>query len=693
MPDLSAPPDTLLERDAIHRPLGDDLFELTLSRANKAELFKEAISKLSQSSHEASRILSNLDKWNPSDASRFILRSSSTILDTPFRLIFPNSALPSFDNTTGLYVRQYLAISYCWRSDEFAPPGYKRHGDWPTSKPFVDAILSDKNHPRVGIWMDQLCIDQSSPDDKAKSVSAMDIIYRSCIRLVVLLEDVFLSKEEAALPFKYGPTNPAFEKTRLPEENDVGLFISVYTKVNKARWWTRAWCLHEFVVNDPWTAKRQDEYIHNATFIVNGPNGSTVKIKWADLHRVMVDALFILHNLHSPEKNVLKSFNGQYIFSGVERSKDETSGSKSSLMARYHGVMRNGCLYLADRLSVMINMRGLALAYVGDTLETRDEVLYFSTLLALALGERYPLVTFGNPPVLLDNRPTWLARSVGEDDTSIPNFDVGGVQGIHHISTHEIDLDMVFFHSNWQLIKDEDLECTYTIFRDIIPITQPVKTDGLQETIHSTYSDIDRDKGQRRFLAGCILNGYSFTLRLWQQLQRVVIPDYNKGGYKDLEPNPSLRVAAKEFMAQFPVAGFSDAVLRTFTVEDAQVFLTWFTDPRSMYYISTHTFRPPYALEGHQALVTALHVKEDFWIGAMEELRVAMPTDVLAETCMALKIWLLRPTKEEKSKIQWRLVGKALLLGEPGFVMNEGEIAHGKNGVMVIAKERTIVGG
>jgi hypothetical protein len=124
------------------------------------------------------------------------------ILDTPFRLVYPTIDQSSFDETD-FYVGQYMAVSYCWRSEDFLPNDYKRHDIWPVSKPFVDAIIGEKNHPRVGIWMDQLCIDQKSPEDKRMSVAAMDVIYRSCIRLLVLLEDVFLDTAEIALHSNY----------------------------------------------------------------------------------------------------------------------------------------------------------------------------------------------------------------------------------------------------------------------------------------------------------------------------------------------------------------------------------------------------------------------------------------------------------------------------------------------------------
>ena len=160
---------------ATYEPLGNELFQLVLTKVNKAEIFEHGFTKLKNSQSEASDVLENLEKWDPHTRSLFSLRSSPTILDTPFRLVFPMTDKSSFDEN-GFYVRQYMAVSYCWRSENFLPDNYERHGSWSVSKPFVDAMISEKDHPRVGIWMDQLCIDQNSPEDKRKSVAAMDVI-------------------------------------------------------------------------------------------------------------------------------------------------------------------------------------------------------------------------------------------------------------------------------------------------------------------------------------------------------------------------------------------------------------------------------------------------------------------------------------------------------------------------------------
>ncbi|OAK99747.1 hypothetical protein IQ06DRAFT_294165 [Phaeosphaeriaceae sp. SRC1lsM3a] len=680
-------------RHATYRTLDDELFELVLSRENKTELFAEAISQLSQRSHESASIIETLEKWSPSDASRFKPRSASTILDTPFRLVFPQSALASFEDT-GLYVRQYLAISYCWHSDEFKPQGYKRHGSWPISKPFVNAILQDKDHPREGIWIDQLCIDQESSIDKGKSVAAMDVIYRSCIRLVVLLEDVFLNEKEMRLHEKYDPTKMKFESTWQPESDDREAFVGFYNKVNAARWWQRAWCLHEFSVNDPWTDKRQCHHVHNATFILNGPESSTVKIKWVNLQLIMASTLYMLN---SASYEVLNAFNGQYIFGGTERGDRSNDGMRSSLMARHNGVIQKGSLYLADRVSIVLNMSGLGLAYVGGQIKTEEEMFYLTTILALARGEMSPLSMFGGPSILLEGEPSWLAQSIGEGDTSIPKFRPRHPEGIHRISTHNIELDMIFFNSGLESLVDGDLGATYLIFPDMIRTTHPVRHVGIESHDLSmrSHTEANLDKFRRAFLARCILNGHLFTSRLWKQLKRQVVKlNYNGGIYKDFTPNPALGDAAQVFMRQLlPISSLMCVPPpQEFTYEDAHLFLTWLTDSRSMYYIGVYAYCLSCTRSGDHVFMTSMHVNEQFSDGPAEDLRFAVPIDALDSTCMACRVWVLRPQKGEEEESRWRLVGKALLLGEPDLLL-EAEQSAAHADAFIGLREHVMIGG
>lgn len=673
-------------RDATYEPLGEELFKLTLTEKNKAEIFEYGLSKLEQSRQEASKILQNLDRWDSATRAMFKPRSTSTILDTPFRLVYPNADLAAFDET-GLYVRQYMVVSYCWRSKDFLPDGYERHGSWPASKPFVDAIIAEKNHPRVGIWMDQLCIDQKSSIDKQKSVAAMDVIYRSCLRLLVLLEDVYLDQNEIELFRKYDPTETPYDPAFRPPALELAALDKLQSKIMAARWWQRAWCFHEFSVNEPWTDKRQCNEIHNATFIMNGPLGTTVSVKWWTMHCVMGLAPM----LDAP---------GMEIFIPVYSYEDHEAGWRSSVMARHNGVSSKGCLLLQDKLSIMINMCGIGLAYQGPSLRSSDEVLYIGALIALAAGEGHPLTLFDGraTPRLLEN-PSWLQRNLTGDDLFVPRFIPSDMSGIHRVSMQFIELDMVFLPTpaTWTGVTDANLSPTYKIFPHTIPTTRPATHGPVQESfVTASRTDEDLDIPRRSFLAGCIKNGYSFTARLWKQLEQDVVgPNYNQGYMKDLTPNPLLRSAAREFLAHLlPVSALLNIPSPSiFTLEDAHLFITWLTDPRSVYYISIYTYSIPCTTGDEQTFSTHAALNENFTPGPVEELQAAIPTDLLSLDCMRFKVWLLRPAKGkcEHGPNRWRLVGKALLLGEPDL-RQEADQSRGREDAAVEIR-RAIVGG
>lgn len=680
-------------RYAIHNPLGPSFFQLTLSSANKAEIFAEALSELdnnhSRTSFRASVIVENLQKWNPEAASRFGLRSTSTVLSTPFRLVYPNCDLHSFGET-GLYARQFLTISYCWRSLDFLPEGYVRHDIWPIKKSLVNAVLAEKNHPRVGIWIDQICIDQSSALDRQLSIANMDIIYRSCMRLVVLLEDVLLSEQEVQLVQKYDVSQRPYNGGWKLESSEIETFTSFYEKVNAARWWSRAWCFHEMCMHRPWSERRQTDHRFNATFILCGPNDTTVKMKWTNLILLMGLAMHVLPNAPIWWK-------GQATISGIIKSEDQEKGWSGSIMARHNAISAKGCSFLHDRISILINLCGLGLAYKGPQLGTEEELLYLSSLLSLAAGDLYPLSMMDRQSMMLKGKPTWISKHDANDPT-LPGYRIVTMESIHRVEEEEIEIDMLFLDAPWRSIKEKDLRPTYDIFPDTIITTHPASKRPEIEgrvTSNHTHSDAEFDIPRRRFLAGCILNGFMFTGRLWEQIKRDVVgPNYNAGNHKDLSFNPAFRGAAKVFLAHLvPVSTLLGiAHPSPATLDDAALFLTWLTDPRSMYYIGLHTFRVPCTMRWDSTFITSLILNEYFHDGPDREIQVAVPTHLLKTSCIPLRVWILRPAKGDQVKEKWRVVGKALLLGEPDLLTEAAESAR-KPGAKVILRERTVVGG
>ena len=151
------------EDELVVRPLGDTVFEVTVLRKNRAAFFHEALQRLRDTREEAEITLKNLQTWLPEVAGSFRIRDPESVLSTPFRLMCESDVghVP-FDDEKIL--RQYLAVSYCWRRDDSDWPVLLPRSPWPFSKAFVDAVLAergvyldalepDANFRREGIWI------------------------------------------------------------------------------------------------------------------------------------------------------------------------------------------------------------------------------------------------------------------------------------------------------------------------------------------------------------------------------------------------------------------------------------------------------------------------------------------------------------------------------------------------------------
>jgi hypothetical protein len=83
----------------------------------------------------------------------------------------------------------------------------------------MEAVLAIRQIPKEGVWIDKLCINQDDTADRRRHIGVIDAIYRSARRVVILLEDVQLNKDEEAA----GLTYAGFYKDLCREVADHGL--------------------------------------------------------------------------------------------------------------------------------------------------------------------------------------------------------------------------------------------------------------------------------------------------------------------------------------------------------------------------------------------------------------------------------------------------------------------------------------
>lgn len=678
-----------------------DLFVLTLTRCNKSNLFSQGIDRLGSGREEADLILQNLQSWAPDVADRFRLRTSDVILDTPFRLICSSPEGIPFDGAFA--IRQYLAVSYSWHSIELNWPGTPHSAPepgslWPIGKRFADAILELRGHRREGIWMDQICMEQDNNDEKQRTIACMDVIYKSCRRLVVLLEDVELTDDEVALCRRYDVPDLRFKIGEKRTDSETAVLVSLFDKVARARWWKRAWCFHEFVVGEPWSNKRHQE-AHSTVFVLGHGEKKTITIQWLTLHSILVTVEIDIDH-RTPDSVYVNP-----VLSGLDNntsplldSPDRKAGAtRASFMGRFNSVAQTSCAKAGDRLSVCINLLGLSLAYIRVEEPTEDEVYYLAVMLALAAGEKTPLSFAYNESLMLGGTQSWMMRPITATDTTLRKFILGDVKGIYSISVDRIELDLFFFRHTFETPTEEEVSRTFTVFPDAIKSTPPTLKKPWPNAMRGFRTDEELEKPRRHFLASVIAGGRGLARRLWAQLERDVVKyNYNIGMFADFQANQDLRPSAESFMKLLSRDGLKgDSFEDDFNVEAALAFLTWITDPRSIYWISSRTSRAACSRDGEQALMTGFLSTRHFWTMIKDEttpVAVAVPTDLLEVDCSLTRAWVLVQVGGDQEEVAWKVVAKCLLLGNTDLAEEVRRTEHDEQSEAAVElKKRQIV--
>lgn len=131
--------------------------------------------------------------------------------------------------------------------------------------------------------------------------------------------------------------------------------------------------------------------------------------------------------------------------------------------------------------------------------------------------------------------------------------------------------------------------------------------------------------------------GLGLIGRLWRRLKRgVFLPNYESGPFARFAADESLEADAESMrgLSTDPSA---------LSLEDATLVLTWLTDPRFMYYISTLSNVLLCTASAEGALLTVAIVRHGF---IDKEIRFAFPRDLADYTCDGSRVWVLSPVAD-----------------------------------------------
>ncbi|OCK75023.1 hypothetical protein K432DRAFT_386457 [Lepidopterella palustris CBS 459.81] len=395
-----------------------DTVLVKLSSANKQSLLYGASQRVIQRQGGTEIVLKRLHQLNSELAAQFQLKQDA-LADLTLRMICSTDADIVHDSNAN--VPAYFAVSYCWHNSswkavEAAQPLTK----WGVSQPMANKILSLRNSKDEGVWVDRICINQDDETEKKIAIGSMDVIYRACRRLLILLEDVQLNQTEESVGLKYATL---YENmclaVRLLSDAEKSSFINWYwhldasdvpavmefaMKMLGARWYSRAWCAHEIRVNE-------HSKINNPLFLCFGANGGVLSFEFRFVH-------FLAYHLHQPSANAvhkdipygmdvsaaLGDTSCTTLFQRMVRINRLLPGHdpRISLLDHLSTISSFGCQELPDLCAIAMNTAEIPLVFKG-TVQSLENISYISSLIVLASGDVSPLLLQATKLQMLDS--------------------------------------------------------------------------------------------------------------------------------------------------------------------------------------------------------------------------------------------------------------------------------------------------
>ncbi|KAI4158359.1 MAG: hypothetical protein LQ342_007528 [Letrouitia transgressa] len=348
-----------------------------------------------------------------------------SVAETPFRLI--KQSLP----VQYRRMQPFIALSYCWHNPEWrivedprSLRNMSRNFSWPITASMVLSLLLERSSLDEGLWIDQCCINQTEAEEKSRTVGKMNVIYSQARLIVVMLEDIILSCAEIdCLAFLMDDQNhDKIESWSVPL-NEARQMVILTLKIFSARWFTRAWCNHELLVNQ------------NHVFLIRVRSNDSIpatilRMSLSFLNGlVMLSSAYDLMGRQDDQHGVLaahfkalrKSGHLRVLMNHLDLSagNSEYGGDRvpptlwdiKSLMDVYRSISRYGASIETDKVAITLNVVGSDLFYHGGV-RTAGESGFLLTLIAFAAGDPAVLCCSGKEYLISsdDAKRSWLRR-------------------------------------------------------------------------------------------------------------------------------------------------------------------------------------------------------------------------------------------------------------------------------------------
>ncbi|KAL8713849.1 MAG: hypothetical protein Q9220_001994 [cf. Caloplaca sp. 1 TL-2023] len=361
-----------------------------VSESNKSILFHKGSDDLPETKRNDRAVLERLQKIYPPALYLFGLKDTA-VSQAPLRLLLENQTRYGYRDP--LWVDSYIALSYCWHSDDWTPPeglGPLRH-DWPISSTMVPGFLALRRNEDEGLWVDTLCINQEDRREKSEVIGAMDLIYRSARMVVAVLEDISVNAAERQLldEVKTKAGDPSWKT----DQQSMRSLMAIFIRILGARWFKRAWCSHELQLGI------------NLTFLV--PTGESHMELSAESLELLHARTCDYHLVDDDFATLLRACFRSYVLFSRARETSMGQAAGRSLMSEFSDISSLQCSIESDKISIALNIAGLGLFFNGhsDSVETCRWIL---AMIALSADDASVLCGVGDQLVLHDGTRSWM---------------------------------------------------------------------------------------------------------------------------------------------------------------------------------------------------------------------------------------------------------------------------------------------
>ena len=332
-----------------------------------------------------------------------------------FRLLQDNLDV-GIDSAVDEEACDFMILSYACHSSWWTPHDCLKHPspleedkECPLTPVMWNAFLKQRLSPTEPYWVDSLCITQTLGHEKSFAIGAMDYVYRAARKVIVVLEDIAISKSGMDAILRYAETN---KPTHLRDDSDLKEIGQAYGMILKARWFQRAWCLHEFntsnkhvflvPVSQSHEVQMTQDLETTMVLRIDAPFLNTISrvyvLQDIESQRLGLSSLINTPSMKNEEiQNIHRFMKRLSALNMAEVFGTEDVHTDGSYMHMYTEIFSLGAFLTADKMSVLLNVMDSGLFYQAEKELTKEQSFLLITTIALAAGDVTALTANGRP--------------------------------------------------------------------------------------------------------------------------------------------------------------------------------------------------------------------------------------------------------------------------------------------------------